>query len=36
VTTDKLINQADEQLYRCKKEGRNRTTVVKFNAKELC
>jgi diguanylate cyclase (GGDEF)-like protein len=36
VTTDKLINQADEQLYRCKKEGRNRTTVVKFSAKEHC
>jgi len=30
VSMDMLINQADEQLYRCKKEGRNRTNVIEF------
>lgn len=33
VTMEQLINQADEQLYRSKKEGRNRTNVVAFCGK---
>lgn len=28
ITADQLINQADTQLYRSKKEGRNRTNVI--------
>jgi diguanylate cyclase (GGDEF)-like protein len=36
LSMDQLINQADEQLYRCKKEGRNRTSVVEFIAKKGC
>ncbi len=28
LTMDQIINQADEQLYRSKKDGRNRTNVL--------
>jgi diguanylate cyclase (GGDEF)-like protein len=31
VSMDRLINKADEQLYKCKKEGRNRTSVIEYN-----
>lgn len=34
ITMEQLINQADEQLYRCKKEGRNRTIVVEYRSIE--
>ena len=33
VSMDQLINQADEQLYRSKKDGRNRTSVVELKKK---
>ena len=34
VSMDQLINQADEQLYRSKKDGRNRTSVIEFKGKD--
>ena len=36
LSMDHLINRADEQLYRCKKEGRNRTCVIEYSLNESC
>lgn len=34
IAIDRLINQADEQLYRSKKEGRNRVNVADYSPKK--